>query len=169
MKKFLLLTFFGCSLFDSHAQGTLSFTANLTNPAIFAVGTGAFSLTGDLFAYDVISPFAFDIGAIHGPAVEGMDAPVIFDLRRVRCVAPHPDGTPGYCEFTGSFRLSEQQVTQLTDELWYVTATSGLEVRGQITLIPEPSILWIFALCVSVCGVSRIPLRRVESRRSWIP
>ena len=142
MKKILLLSLLCLSVVQAKAQDTLQFTAVLTNPVVLANGVGTFSLTDDLFTYYVMSPSAgFRAAAIHGPALPGMEAPVIFSLNRIRCDFPGPAG-PGFCEFAGSFNLTEGQAQQLINEQWYVTAipptAPPLAMRGQITVVPEP-------------------------------
>src|SRR6266516_6591692 len=89
MKKSLALLFLLVGLGHAPAQGTLQFTAHLTSTLTAATGDGTFSLTGNLFAYDLRTTPGFQIAEIQGPGPP-TDAPVIFSLHLRRCEAPGP-------------------------------------------------------------------------------
>jgi hypothetical protein len=114
MKRLVTLLIFFASSAVVRAQETTQFTAALRGNSDW-LGAGTFTLTGSSFTYDVNTPYSFDFAAIHGPAQSGMDAPKIFDLDSPSCVPPAPGGEfRGGCYYSGSFALTEEQISQLS-------------------------------------------------------
>jgi hypothetical protein len=108
---------------------------------------------------------------IHGPALPGVSAGVLYDLAAGGFIAlgttsgsingtlhliPDPNGT--------TFDLPTQ-INQLESGLWYINIHThnfgGGEIRGQILPVPEPSALPL--LGIGVCGLWLL-LRRHRSR-----
>ena len=87
----------------ANAQGTLEtdnpfrldqpvvFTAHLTGISGYT-GDGTFSLTGNILTYRVQTEFGFDVAGIYGPALPGVEGPLIFTLPLSICIAPPPGG-----------------------------------------------------------------------------
>jgi hypothetical protein len=150
------------------AQETAQFVVQLRGSQFF-LGEGTFQLTGTTLSYNVRADPGFDVAAIHGPAQPGMDAPKIFDLRRVSCVPPLPGGGGGDgCFYVGSFALTQEQISQLSSEQWYVySVVSHLPdyfLRGQITVVPEARSIWLWGLMLSLLLLPRRFLRRRGSQ-----
>jgi hypothetical protein len=97
-----------------------------------------------------------------------MDAPKIFDLRRVSCVPPLPGVGGDGCYYIGSFALTQEEISQLSSEQWYVYAvpseTPGFFLRGQITVVPEARSIWLWGLMLSFLWLPRRFLRRTGSQ-----
>lgn len=97
-------------------------------------------------------------GHIHGPAPVGSNAGVMFPLAGV-------SGTSGSI-VTQQFAISPTQVNWLQQGLLYVnihTSTfPGGEIRGQLTVVPEPSSLLSLAGCLPALGL--LKLRRRSAR-----
>jgi CHRD domain/PEP-CTERM motif len=94
---------------------------------------------------------------IHGPAPVGMNAPVLFPFSGV------PAATSGAIP-TQSFAITPAQVADLQAGLYYMNVHTstfpGGEIRGQLTLVPEPSTLVL-------CGIGVVGLvahRRMRRR-----
>jgi len=130
---------------NAHGQGPFEFTAQLTSPTTDLRGHGTFTLTENLFTYDVTGPWGYEMGEIRGPG-PFPEAPLLFDLHLRGCEAPL--GTfPGGCFFRGTMLLSDLQVEEVLDGQWYVrTFRSGPGVQGPIVLVPEPSPFILLAL-----------------------
>ena len=84
---------------------------------------------------------------IHGPAVPGVNASVLYDLGGVGIVTLGStsgtiSGVVNIVNGIGGFTLA-QQLTQLNSGLWYINIHNasfpGGEIRGQITVVPEPT------------------------------
>ena len=153
MKKLFPLLFLFASLGNAQTQGTLEFTAHLTSPLTDFTGDGGFSLTGDLFTYNLyVLPFNFDHGEIHGPG-PAPNAPLLFDLKLTRCDTPYGPYLGG-CWYAGNFTLSNNQITELENELWYVRAYSPevpqFVLQGQLIAVPEPSVLSLIAVGIGL-------------------
>jgi|SRR6266481_3119985 len=179
MKALLLILALPACALQAQAQGTILFQATLTGSAEVppntdpTIGTGRFSLDGNLLSFRVDVPavtFNSVSGFIQGPALPGATGPVIFDLGG----PTFKDGSdfgipPEYIFFSpaappfgaGPFTLTEAQSTQLESGLWYVDITSetmpGGQLRGQILPVPEPSSL---ALLVAGAGLASFAMRR---------
>lgn len=145
MKKFLtqvalLISTLGFSL---GTQAALLFTANLNSlqevptNASPATGFGTVLLSDDQTNITVSLFFSGLLGPqtaahIHGPAIPGVNAAVVFPL---------PLGQVTSATFT----LTPAQVLTLTNELFYFnvhsTVLPGGEIRGQIRAVPEPGTL----------------------------
>lgn len=152
MKTLVLLLTVCIGLVRASAQGTVEFFADLTgvqevppnNSANHASGT--FHLRNDgFFEWGVAldAPWFEDTGGfVHGPAPRGVVAPPLFDLGNRFIVGPSP-GNPGGVVYGGNRTLTSSEVSDLLAGLWYVSITSDTypngEVRGQITVVPEPS------------------------------
>jgi len=139
MRKLLALLLFLVSLGKAHAQGTLNFATHMTGNTMY-FGDGTFSLSGDVFTYDLRTDWIFNTAEIHGPAISGTNAPLIFNLHLRFCEPPLGEYRGG-CVYRGNFTLSEEQTTDLVNEQWYVYSSYGGELflRGQIIQVPEPS------------------------------
>ncbi len=161
--KTKLLAFLTLAVMSSaYAQGTLQFTAHLTSTETDLTGNGLFTLTGNNFTYDVISPYGWNHGIIQRGSEP--DASVIFNLtlRFPYCQAPEPlpSTNRGGCFFRGNFTLSEGQISDLVDGQWYVrTFVEGPGVNGQISLVPEPSWPQLLGLTFGVTLLCRTVAR----------
>ena len=138
------------------------FTAHLTGNTDYT-GDGTFSLTGNRLTYEVISPYGFDTAGIYGPTLSESDG-LIFTLEMTTCMAPLPNGTLGFCLYsgrpagTGALTLTDGQVSYLVNGSLYVRATSSsapsFPIQGQILQVPEPSVgtltVFLFACCLIV-------------------
>jgi len=150
MKGLFPLFFLLVSLGNVHAQGTFNFTTHMTGNTMY-FGDGTFSLSGDTFAYDVITDVPFNTAEIHGPAGPGTNAPLIFNLHLRLCEPPLGEYRGG-CVYSGNFTLSQEQTTYLLNEQWYVySVADGLFLRGQITQVPEPSSLSYIGIGLCFC------------------
>lgn len=159
--KLLTLALLACALW-AQAQGTLQFHATLTGSQVVppngdpTVGRGDFWLTGDVLSFRVDVPaitFTTLSGTINGPASSGSTGPIIFDLGGFAFHSGsslgdppfYSSGSPASGPFgAGPFTLTEDQISQLASGLWYVDITSFTmpegQLRGQILLVPEPSV-----------------------------
>jgi hypothetical protein len=103
-------------------------------------------------------------GHIHAPAAPGVNAGVIYDLFGAGIITGTTSGT-----YSGTVTLinsptiaynvsTAQQISDLNAGLWYLNIHDstflGGEIRGQITLVPEPSSLALMGL-----GVGALVLR----------
>jgi len=83
------------------------------------------------------------ISHIHGPAAPGVNASPIFTFTGV------PSATSGAIP-EQSFAITAAQVSQLQGGLFYMNVHDGTfpggEIRGQLTLVPEPSTWALFGL-----------------------
>ena len=101
-------------------------------------------------------------GHIHGPGAPGVNVGVIYDLFGAGIITGTTSGTysgtvtlipaaPGYS-------TTAQQISDLNAGLWYLnihdSTFPGGEIRGQISLVPEPSSLALMGL-----GVGALVLR----------
>jgi hypothetical protein len=117
-----------------------------------SIGSGSFVLTGDSLSFSVNALLAGTLpvdAGVFGPASPTQTAPMIFDL-----------GTPtvslaggnAFVSYSGVEALSPAQVSNLLSDLDYVSIAStgagysGGEIRGQVTLLPEPSSLLLLGL-----------------------
>ena len=137
------------SLAIAAAQSTFSVSLNGSQAGTASPATGFGSLTLNLDStvnYNI--PFSGLLGTvnnvhIHGPALPGVSAGVVKPLNFTSGV------TSGTLSGTTA-ALSASQVTDLLANLYYVnihsTVNSGGEIRGQITLIPEPSAMALLGL-----------------------
>src|SRR5260221_8222714 len=166
-RRLLIFASLACAL-QAQAQGSLQFNAALTcanevppnnDPTC---GTGSFSLSGNSLSFLVTVPavtFISVSGSIQGPALPGLNAPIIFDLGGPVFHAGNDFGIPPYYAFgspadppfgAGPFTLTTDQINQLESGLWYVNVTSFTQpdgqLRGQILAVPEPSAFVLLAL-----------------------
>lgn len=156
----LVSTLLACALW-TQAQGTLQFRATLTGSQVVPPNSDPTVAIGDFWLIDDVLHFRVDVplvtftsmsAAIHGPALPGSVAPVIFDLGGAEVIPGSSQGEPPAHRYfspfdgtfgAGPFTLSPQQITELESGLWYVEVTSFTmpegQLRGQILLVPEPS------------------------------
>lgn len=126
-------------LFTSNLDGSQEVPTPVVTPA---TGFGSVLLSDDqtnitvsLFFSGLSAP---QTGAhIHGPALPGVNAPIVFGL---------PLG-----QITNAvFSLTPAQISIFTNELFYFNVHSqrfpGGEIRGQIRVVPEPAILFLITL-----------------------
>jgi hypothetical protein len=119
-------------------------------PAVVTPATGTASLTYD----DVTNVLSWTISYsglvgtttnahFHGPAAVGVGP------AGVQLAIPFTSGVTA-ATMIGSGALSATQETQLLSGLWYINVHSsfrpGGEIRGQVTLVPEPGTLALAAL-----------------------
>lgn len=148
MKRTGFLALLG-SLNIAGAQETIVFTANmapsealqqLAVPGYSLCGHGRFTLSGSNLGYQVAVPLGNWNGEIRGPAGAATSAPVLFDLGTPGCAAPYPPYSLGGCAFSGNLVLSDGQISELKEGLWYANAVLGgspdAYLRGQITQGP---------------------------------
>jgi len=185
MKRHLpILALLACAL-PAQAQGTIQFQATLTGSAEVppnsdpTIGTGRFSVDGNLLNFRVDVPaltFISVSGYIQGPALPGAIGPTIFDLGGPTFKGGCSFGCPPeYLFFSpasppfgaGPFTLTDAQIAQLESGLWYVNITSAAnpdgQLRGQILPVPEPSAL---ALLLSGAGLALFAMRRKLHRKA---
>jgi len=157
-----------------HGQGTTEFTVALNGAyqvppnASAYTGSGSLSLQGGVLNYSIgiQAPFFFPTGAsVHGPALPGQNAAPVFGLGPGTIFDPGP-GTPGSLAYLGSQNLTQPQINDLLAGLWYVNLSSDAfpngEIRGQITVVPEPSTLAL----VTLGGAALLLVRRRHCRRA---
>ena len=168
MKKIIFaLALIACTT-DARAQGTLNFSATLTggnevppnsDPTI---GTATLLLNGNILNFTVYVPavtFITTGGTINGPAFPGNTAAAIFDLGGFYFHSGsgfgdppfYASGSPAVGPFgAGPFTLTDNQINELENGLWYMNIFSygypNGQLRGQIAAVPEPSILLLFTL-----------------------
>src|SRR6266487_1415804 len=182
MKRHLLiLALLACAL-QAQAQGTMLFQAILTGSAEVppnsdpTIGTGRFSLDGNLLSFRVDVPavsFISESGYIQGPALPGGNGPVIFDLGGPTFKGGCSFGCPPeYLFFSppippfgaDPFPLTDAQIVQLESGLWYVNVTSaanpGGQLRGQILPVPEPPVLALLGSGAVLASVLRLRFRQ---------
>ena len=119
-------------------SGTNEIPANTS----LCLGSGTFTLNGNILDYDVGLPFpnlAPTAGGIYGPAGAGTNGDVIFAWTNYVIQPGSPSsGFKGAWQYQGSYTLSAEQVDQFKAGLWYVNIYSADfpdgELRGQIAL-----------------------------------
>lgn len=167
MKTIPFLILCVSTAWTSHAQGVLEFTAflhgtNVVPPSLLPyTGSGVFTLSDSVLAYDVTTDFLSGfVGAVQGPAGPGANAPEMFPLDRLRCVPPLSTNYPGSYVYRGSTVLSPDQIPDLMAGLWYVQIEAidfpDNAMRGQIVPVPEPKSFWLFACAVGTAVAFRI-------------
>ena len=166
MKAALMAFVLAFGTFLASAQGTFDFAvtlngANVVPPSSTALaGSGTLELDGNILSYDIRTDYVLGwTGYFYGPAEPGMNGPALFQLRNTVCEPPNPVGYPGYCLFQGSVMVSDAQIDELVDSLWYVQITSNFSadraMRGQITLVPEPHAAVIGLLALAAVLTTR--------------
>ena len=151
----LTLSLVACALW-AQAQGAFQFTATLTGAKEVppngdpTVATGMFTLDGNLLNFKVDVPsitFIPNNAYMQGPAPLGANGPIIFDLGGPTITPGNEFGTPPVYHFfspfggvfgAGPFALSDTQISDLQNGLWYVNVTTDAlpngQLRGQIIL-----------------------------------
>jgi hypothetical protein len=105
------------------------------------------------------------LGHIHGPAIPGVNGSVIYDLFGTGIITGTTSGTYNgtvtLIPIVTGYTTTAQQITDLNAGLWYLnihdSTFPGGEIRGQITLVPEPSSLALVGLGI---GALALRLRR---------
>lgn len=174
MKAFASALLFLVASMGLHGQGTIEFTvalngANQVPPnASPYTGSGSLSLQGSVLNYSIGLPAPFFIptaARVHGPALPGQNAAPVFDLGPGTIFDPGP-GTLGSLAYLGSQNLTQPQINDLLAGLWYVNLSSDTfpngEIRGQITVVPEPSTLALLTLG----GAALLLIRQRHCRRA---
>ena len=169
------------------AQGTTQFRAVLTGlneappNSDPTVATASLTLQGNSLGFFVDVPadtFIAMTGSINGPALPGEVGPLLFDLGGSTFRPGNDRGVPpGYRFFSpfdgvfgaGPFALTDSQITELENGLWYMNITSAQlpdgQIRGQIVMVPEPCSIALWSLGVGIFYfVSRA--KRVQARGS---
>ena len=160
MKTILTLTLLIGGLAGALAQGTLQFDVNLDGanevPATGSTRTGLGNLTLNGTSLDYTVDFSSTADAptdvtINGSANTGSAAPVLFDVGAPFLLVPNPGLY--HWAVTGTINnLTGTQINDLENGLWYVNFFSSsssypdVEIRGQITPVPEPSDLALLGL-----------------------
>ncbi len=148
---FLLLCF--TAVIASRIEAASDFTVSLSGDPVY-YGQGTFFLDGSSLSYSLkTEPYGFNGAEIRGPAGPNETAPVLYNLRLTRCMAPGGD-TLGYCTFGGTLTISDAQAVDLQNGLWYVLSpfdNPNRTIRGQITAVPEPS-TWALVLVGASMG-----------------
>src|SRR5207249_7212183 len=92
----------------------------------------------------------------------GVNAPILFDLGGPTFRPGNefePPGVRFFSPFTdpfgaGPFALTDNQISELVNGLWYVNVTSSTmpdgQLRGQILPVPEPSTIGLFGLAGAI-------------------
>jgi len=178
MRKLVSVALLACAL-DAQAQGTLQFHATLTGSQVVppnidpTISTGSFWLAGNSLSFYVDVPvvtFIAQNAYIQGPALPGVNAPILFDLGGPTFRPGNefePPGVRFFSPFTdpfgaGPFALTDNQISEIVNGLWYVNVTSSTmpdgQLRGQILPVPEPSTIGLFGLAGAI--LAGIALRR---------
>jgi hypothetical protein len=147
---------------------TITFTATLSGsqevPPVNVPGFGSAVLVLDdvtgvaviAVSYTNLSS-GITMGHIHGPAPAGVNAGIIQGFTSQLVLG---STTGGFSNFTFPVALTAAQITALKNGLVYVnlhtSAFPGGELRGQLTIVPEPgTFLLLGAGLVSVAGALR--------------
>lgn len=175
MKSLLALLLTCVAAAQAFAQGVIyDFTVNLDGlqvvPASSSTysGNGTLRLDGNSLNYFIVFQFPapnFITSHFRGPAQPGANGPLVYDLETPSVVGPYP-GDPGSLIYSGTLPVTSPQASDLRSGLWYMEVYTAQfpagDVRGQITLVPEPSTLSLIGLGgVALVLVSRLrPMRR---------
>jgi len=164
MKTILGVTMLlGLGLGAGQAQGVFNFTldgASEVPPNSSASGgTGSILLTGNNATYTLtallIGTTPVDAG-VFGPASPGANGPMIFDLGTPTVT---PLGGETLVSYSGEAPLTGTELAEMQADETYVTIyTSGYpggEIRGQITLVPEPASVSLMGVGAGVLWLLR--------------
>jgi hypothetical protein len=111
--------------------------------------------------------YQFTSGGFYGPAESGSLAPLIVDVFAIgqRAIVAPGEGFPGGILYYGNSTLTENQFADLAAGKWYASLSSEAfpngEIRGQFSVIPEPSPMILFLLA-SVVLVSIRSFQRIR-------
>jgi hypothetical protein len=98
--------------------------------------------------------FIVQYAYIQGPSLPGTNAPIIFDLGGPVFRPGNDFGTPPTYRFfspfegtfgAGPFTLTDSQISDLENGLWYVNATTATMTNGQLRGQIVPKTLWLTA------------------------
>ncbi len=131
----VIIVFTACSSSVTETTFTATLAGSNEVPAVTTTATGSATLTLDGNTATVTGTYAGLSGApraahVHGPAAAGSNAGVIFALTAT-------DGTTvGTGTLSGTADLTDAQITELKDGLYYVNvhteANTPGEIRGQL-------------------------------------
>jgi hypothetical protein len=129
-------------------------TRQLTLSIGYGSSTGFADLTAPAFSW-----------LLHGPAISSETAPAMFDLAPLHTFAT--DQSRGGTLF-GALTLTPVQVDGLLAGLDYINiytpANLGGEIRGQLVVVPEPSVLRLgYAALIAMLALSRLR-HRIQAR-----
>jgi hypothetical protein len=100
---------------------------------------------------------------LHGPANPAETAPVVHDLAPFHSFASDP---PRGGTIVGSLQYSEAQAADLVAGLHYINVYTpgnlGGEIRGQLTLVPEPRPVALL-IVAALGGLGTLAVRRRAS------
>ena len=174
MKKSILMLCTALIAASAGAQGFVTYLSGINEvpPNVSPNwGDGSFTLVGRELQYSLLHLYTHGLGAdIHGPAPAGSLAPVLFNLTPTGYIAPYVDingnSDPGGWTFSGTLTMDPSQIASLNVGLLYVNLRTpdfpGGELRGQITVVPEPSTLAL----VTLGGAALLLVRRHHCRRA---
>ena len=159
MKTFVCVLSIIGSLTVSKAQSYIATLNGAQDGGGARQGSGSVNLTLSGLTLSLSGSYsglttAMTAGHIHGPGAPGVPASVIYDLVGPGVLTGTTSGT-----YNGSITIvpvvtgyttTAQQLSDLNAGLWYLNIHDstflGGEIRGQITLVPEPSSLALLGL-----------------------
>jgi hypothetical protein len=159
MKTFACILSISASLTFAQAQSYIASLNGAQDGGGARQGSGSVNLTLSGLTLSLSGSYSglttpMTAGHIHGPAAPGVNGNVIYDLVGPGVLTGTTSGT-----YSGSvtitpvvtgYTTTAQQISDLNAGLWYLnihdSTFPGGEIRGQITLVPEPSSLALLGL-----------------------